>query len=313
MNNIRPLMKRVFAYLIDLSIIYVIVLLLTNTTIFKNKADSYQKTYSEYVEKYDEYSNYLQKLETSYEDSTITEEEYNELINNTTYKDLIISKYEDSTITKGEYKEIIQELNNQFDNISEDYAYLLNKKGAFNSIITLVITLLYFGVLQYFLKGQTIGKKIVKLKVVPASDKKINILNYLLRSLLVNDIFLNTISIFFLLLSPKNIYLSATNVIEVLVSISEAIIVFLVLTREDQRGLHDLLFNTKVIDLKESKESNDELSNNESSPKKQVIDTTYEEKVIEEVKEDKPEHKETKSKSKSKKTNSNKTSSRKNN
>ena len=36
----------------------------------------------------------------------------------------------------------------------------------------------YFGIIQYFLKGQTIGKKILKLKVISASTKKINILNY---------------------------------------------------------------------------------------------------------------------------------------
>ena len=36
-----------------------------------------------------------------------------------------------------------------------------------------------------------------------------------------------------------------------IVSIIEAITIYLVITRPDHRGLHDLLCNTKVIDTKE--------------------------------------------------------------
>jgi len=57
-----------------------------------------------------------------------------------------------------------------------------------------------------------------------------------------------------------------------LVSIVEAIIIFLVLTREDARGLHDLLFNTKVVSI-------EEINSNKFIEKtdKKVIDTDYKE------------------------------------
>lgn len=275
MNNIRPVLKRVLAYSIDILIVLILASFITEISIFNNNMDKYEKTYQEYQEKYDEYAKYLNLLEEKYQDSEITEEEYNELISKEIYQEIITSKYEDKKITKGEYNKIKEELNTEYSSIAKDYIYKLNKQGIFNSIITLSTTLLYFGIIQYFLKGQTIGKKILKLKIVSASNKKLNIFNYILRTLVVNNILLNGISILFLLLATKTVYLQADNILGMLVSVSEAIIIFLVLTREDQRGLHDLLFNTKVISIikEEVMENNSiKLNNNKT------IDAEYQEK-----------------------------------
>ena len=204
MNNIRPVSKRVLAYSIDILIVLILASLITEIPIFNNKMDKYQKTYQEYQEKYNEYSKYINILEQKYQDSEITEEEYNELILEEKYQEIITSKYKDNKITKGEYNKIKEEINTEYSSIAKNYIYKLNKQGIFNSIITLSTTLIYFGIIQYFLKGQTIGKKILKLKVVSASNRKLNILNYILRTLIVNNVLLNSISIIFLLLATKS-------------------------------------------------------------------------------------------------------------
>jgi len=270
MKNIRPLIKRIAAYSIDLLVVLTISSLITRIPILNKNMDSYQKTYDEYTEKYTEYSDYLNLLQKSFEDNEINEEEYNELIKNETYKEVIEEKYEDNKISKGEYNKIITNLNQKFDKTSKKYVYILNKKGVTNSIITLIATLLYFGVFQYLLKGQTIGKKFLKLKVVSASSKELNIFNYLLRSILVNEIIFNTADIIFLLTTSSKIYTKANNLIGIFISISEAIIVFLILTREDKRGLHDLLFNTQVIDLTES--DDEDKKENPLIEEKSIID-----------------------------------------
>lgn len=288
MNNIRPLMKRVCAYIIDLFIVLLVASFLAKIPLLNKNIDNYQKIYEEYEEEYNIFSEYLNLLNQSYEDELITEEEYNELIKEDKYSEIIVSKYDDKEISKGEYKIITKELNQKFDDIAKDYVYILNKEGIYNSIITLVCTLLYFGVIQYFLKGQTIGKKLLKLKVVSSSDKKINILNYLLRSLIVNDVFLNTIGLIFLAFASKNIYQQATNTLQVLVSIIEAIIIFLVLTREDGRGLHDLLCHTKVISTDGRQEVQDEEKHNNQS---KVIDVDYKEESSNNGKETRKENK----------------------
>ena len=52
MTNIRPLMKRVAAYAIDLFIIIMFSTLISYTPLFNSYKESYRKTYSEYTIKY---------------------------------------------------------------------------------------------------------------------------------------------------------------------------------------------------------------------------------------------------------------------
>lgn len=277
MKNTKPLMKRVCAYLVDLLIVLIISSTISSIPFLNKNLDKYQSTYKEYEEKYSQYSEYIKLLNESYDDDEITEEEYTKLIDNTTYSELIISKYNDKKISKGEYKQLITSINEKFDITAKDYVYLLNKAGISNSIITVVCTILYFGVLQYLLKGQTIGKKLFKLKVVSASDKKINILNYLLRSLIVNDVLLNTITVIFLIESTQKVYTSANEIIGTIISVIEAIIIFLVLTREDQRGIHDLLFNTKVISIDNPIEEPKQTIKEKKKSKNKTIEVKYKE------------------------------------
>jgi len=297
MTNLKPLLKRIGAYLIDLFIVFLISSLISSIPAINKNMDSYQKTYDEYEEKYNDYANYINLLKDLYEDNEINEEEYNQLIESTQYGNIIISKYEDSKISKKEYQQIVEEVNTSFDSVAKEYVYLLNKDSALNTIITLICTLLYFGILQYFLNGKTIGKSIFKLQVVSNNEKKLNILNYFLRSLVVNDVLLNAISIIFLITASKTIYQNANNIISTIISIVEAIIIFLVMTREDHRGLHDLLFNTKVIETdcvndgikiqevkgitpiedKKTKSTSKSKSNKRKTTKKKIIDAEYKE------------------------------------
>lgn len=278
--NIKKLFKRVFAYMIDIMVVVIITSLLSYIPIFNKNSDKYQTLYNEYGEIYEEYTNINIVLNDSYEDETISIEEYEKLIEIETYKEFIESKYDDGIIDESEYKKITKEITEKYTNIAQDYNYKMQKAGISNSVLTITSTFIYFGIIQYFLKGQTIGKKILKLKVVSANDKKINILNFILRTLIINNVLLNTIDIILLASISKDIYFQSANITSLLKSIIEAITIFLVMTRQDNRGLHDLLFNTKVIDLEtseieKSKESN---SSKTKTKKKKIIDAKYQEK-----------------------------------
>lgn len=249
--NFKNALKRIGAYMIDIFIIISMASLVTNLKPFKEKYDKYQEKYNEY-QKIQEYNNISAvDLEKSYLDEKITLEEYNKLIENKKYKVLIEPFYDDLVIDKNEYKEILKKINSEEEKTSSDFNYKLQKLGIFNSIITLTITLLYFGVLQYLLKGQTIGKKILNIKVVSANSKKLNVFNYLLRSLIINNVLLNAINVIVLNYFTRSIFMKVTNVISILVSIVEALTIYLVISREDNRGIHDLICNTKVVSVKE--------------------------------------------------------------
>ena len=274
MNNLTPLVKRVCAYMVDILIVMLLSLAITSIPFLRKNTNEYQDKYSEYEEKYTKTNDFYQLLETSYKDSEISQEEYDELLKKEIYNDILTEKYEDNKISKGEYKEITNKINESLTNLTKDYNYILGKIAISDSIITIVTTLLYFGVIQYILKGQTVGKKLLNLQVVSASKKELNILNYILRSLIINNVLLNAIGLIFLAYSSKKIYLQADSTLSLLVSIVEAITIFLVMTRVDKRGLHDLLFNTKVILVAKEQETKTESKNN-----KLVLEAEYKEEV----------------------------------
>lgn len=249
--DLKIVLKRVGAYMIDIIITICLATLITAIPVFNKKYQKYQDKYQEYTQIYTDYTNIKNLLSSSYEDSEISEEEYNKLLEYNLYKNIFSSYYEDSKITKDEYDDILEDINKTYTNTAKEYNYELQKLGITNSLITLITTLVYFGIIQCLLKGSTLGKKIMSLKVVSANDKKITIFNYLLRSLIINNVLLNGINLIFLSYTSKEIFLQCDNIISLLVSIIEAITIYLVITRPDHRGLHDLLCNTKVIDTKE--------------------------------------------------------------
>ena len=96
--------------------------------------------------------------------------------------------------------------------------------------------------------------------------------NYLIRSLLVDSILINTISIVTILFLEKSSYLKVYDVISTIFGAVYVIIFAMILFRQDGRGLHDLLANTKVISLNDNKVLNEEpIKEEKKETKKEVI------------------------------------------
>ena len=110
--------------------------------------------------------------------------------------------------------------------------------------------LLYFALLQWALKGQTIGKKIMKIKVVAnREDKKLNIGNYILRSLILNNIIFTIVLIVGVYLFKEDGYYNLSMIVSYLQLLVMSIIMLMIVLRKDFRGLHDIVAGTKVIDV----------------------------------------------------------------
>ena len=248
--DLKNILKRVGAYMADILIVIIIASLITNIPVFKDKYTKYNSKYNELIELNNDYSSILNELKDYYSDNKISDEEYNKLIEHNRYSEMVETIYVDKIIEKKEYDDLISNIKKDYNNTNIDYNYDLQKIGIYNSIVTVSVTLFYFGILQYILKGQTIGKKILNLQVVSDNQKKLNILNFLGRSLIINNVLLNFINIIILNFASKDIFLKSGNIISMIASIIEAITIYLVISRKDNRGLHDLIFNTKVISTK---------------------------------------------------------------
>lgn len=210
-----------------------------------------------------------------------------------------------------EYTELIEAANNgDIDTNSDEYKdqvidlnYKVSSYGVVSRSISVVASIIYFVIIQYFLKGQTIGKKILKLRVVSNKDKELNIGHYFVRSLILNNIIFSIILIVGVYLFGKNGYYNLSMVVSYLQLLVMSVIILMVVLRRDNRGLHDFVASTKVIST--------EVINNEEEVKE--ISSKKEEKETIEV-EVKDENKPTKNnnKTKAKTTSNKKKSTRKN-
>ncbi len=180
----------------------------------------------------------------------------------------LTKSYTSGEITKEQYS-------TQFDEMN----YYLTKDGVGTTIVNCSVAVVYFVILCYFCHGITLGKYIMKLQIVSANDKELNMGHYLLRALFVNLILSNIVSVSFVLLMNKETFISIYPKVSTCLTLFLLASVLFVMYREDGRGLHDLIANTKIISTKRVKD----------------IEETKEEikeaKVIEEKKVEKPKNK----------------------
>ena len=130
---------------------------------------------------------------------------------------------------------------------SMDINYDISRETGLVSIIGVALSILYFVVYQVKKNGQTIGKKIFKIKLVSNNEKELNTNQVAVRSLIINSILADILLITLTLLGTKNIYVIGSLTVEFITYILLFISAIMVLSRKDKRGLHDIVANTKVI------------------------------------------------------------------
>lgn len=122
------------------------------------------------------------------------------------------------------------------------------KENLIPSAVNLVLIIGYFVVFQYMNKGQTLGKKLLGIRVVDNKDEKpISIARGLVRSLFTLSIISSAVNIIFIYLLNRNNYFIAYGLIGSTEFLFILITIIFILYRKDGRGLHDMMANSKVI------------------------------------------------------------------
>lgn len=216
----KIIIKRFVAYAIDILLVSILSTLITSNSYINKDYKKYIAVTEEYETFYNEYEDSIESLQDALEDEAITQDEYDDKL------EVINTEYNDKNI---------------------DYNYKLIKLSIIPTTISILIILLYFVIVQYYFNGQTIGKKIMKLRVVSNGDKKLNLLNYLLRSLILNSVFINVLTVIMILVLSKSSFLVYNEIIYVVNYVLEMAIIFMMCFDKNNRGLQDFVANTKVV------------------------------------------------------------------
>lgn len=148
----------------------------------------------------------------------------------------ITEKYMDGEVTQEKFVEETNEI-----------SYLLQKGTYLTTIAGIVVYILYFVVYQAYNNGQTLGKKVLKIRVLKTDDDVPSINMLIRRCLIPYGILVNFILAISILFLNKNMY----NTINVILSNLHLVVLLIsiILVFIKKRGIHDYLANTKVEEI----------------------------------------------------------------
>lgn len=163
------------------------------------------------------------------------------------YREIYKSESE-SVLTNPTIKNVVD-----YSNKMSKQIYKIDYSMLFNNIYYLVFSFLYFVLFAYFTNGQTLGKKLFKLKVVRQDGEKVKLSNLMLRTLLSgSSIFMGVniivvIQLLLLMIPQNQVYFYAILFSSMFSYVIEIIGLVLLFSKE-HRSLDDIIGSTKVID-----------------------------------------------------------------
>lgn len=148
----------------------------------------------------------------------------------------LVNNYNDGKITVEEYNKQVREIN-----------YKLQKGNVSVNAVTAVLFIGYFIVFAYLNKGQTLGKKLFKIRVVER-DNRPSLKAMILRSLFIYGIISSLYCAIFVNFLNVDYFSYGNTIIGYIESLFIMVSFFMILYKNDGRGLHDLIAKTSVIE-----------------------------------------------------------------
>lgn len=204
METVKKLWPRIWAFVIDVVIVFLLSSMICNIKFLNPTYDEYSNTYDKYQE--------------------------------------IYKKFQDGKLDVSDFYK-------QTDNLTYD----LYRYGTSNYIIYLVVIIGYFVFFQKYSNGQTIGKRVNKIKVINNNGDNPSIKIYLLRVMFIFILGLGgifsgiTCAILPHLLSSSNLstWISAVSITNMLLALIDCEVL---IARKDRKALHDIVCNTMVVE-----------------------------------------------------------------
>lgn len=135
----------------------------------------------------------------------------------------------------------------EYFNKAIDIVYDIDYSNCMSMIIEIVVIILYFVVFQYYNNGQTLGKKIMKLRVISNNGDSLSLNQVAYRALVINSVLINMLIVAALLFLGRNYYYYASLLLQIISEVIVIVTLIMIMFRKDGRGLHDIIAGTKVV------------------------------------------------------------------
>ena len=135
----------------------------------------------------------------------------------------------------------------EYTNESISVSYEMARKQGILSLITIFLNILYFVVFQIKNDGQTIGKKLLKIKVSSNDGSQLTMNQMIFRSLIINSILIDMVNFCVLLFTNQTAYFYGVGILSMVQFIMIAASGFMVMFSDKRQGIHDLIAHTDVV------------------------------------------------------------------
>lgn len=150
----------------------------------------------------------------------------------------VMTKYQKSEIDEQEYTVELSNVN-----------YKMARASLLVTIMNIFVSVIFFVVVPLYRKGQTIGKKLMKLKIT-SIDGELTANQLIFRSFIANAVLLNIISVLFVMFASRSVYSCCVDIFSFTQYIIMLISIVLVIVGKEGLAIHDMLVHTKVVTVK---------------------------------------------------------------
>lgn len=147
----------------------------------------------------------------------------------------LVQKYDNHEITDQEYLVDVSNLQ-----------YKMARNTELVTIFTILVSVCYFVILPLFYRGQTFGKKLMKMKII-SDVGTLNSNQLIFRSFLANSLLLNIITVLFVMFASRDIYLNCVELFTFAQYTVMAGSIFMLIFGKEGLTIHDAIVHTRVI------------------------------------------------------------------
>ena len=135
----------------------------------------------------------------------------------------------------------------EYFNESSTISYELARKQGVNTLIIIFLNILYFVVYQIKNNGQTLGKQILKIRVVDSSNRDLSMNQMIFRALIINSIFMDMLCFGVLIFASQSAYFYGVGLLGFIQFLVLLISGLMVMFSKNKQGVHDLVAHTDVV------------------------------------------------------------------